>query len=322
MSLSFSALMALLLDWLSPREERYGILQWYESLADQVESRLNQGEDRKRIGIIAWLLLVLIPVYLSYCIVAIIEQHTLLKVLLSIAVLYVALVWQGLLLPARRIAQALILGDLDLARSELARIRHHDKQETDSLAIARITTEAVLKNAADSLFAVLFWFFILGIPGVVLYRLAYILDLKWGYRNEHFRHFGWMAARSDDVLNYIPARLSALVYALNARYRGQQAVGKTTATRQAAMDCWKTQAPYCKSPNSGAVLAAGAGAIGVSLGGDIIVEGKLQPRPLLGPDPAEGGTQASASSIDDACELVNRSLIVWTIAIVVLDLIF
>jgi adenosylcobinamide-phosphate synthase len=129
------------------------------------------------------------------------------------------------------------------------------------------------------------------------------MDAMWGYRNDHYRYFGWAAARLDDVLNYLPARLTALSYAL---------LGNTTQ----ALTCWQTQAPKWDSPNAGPVMAAGAGALNILIGGPARYHGKWHNRPTLG-----AGPPPNANDIDRSLKLVSHSVWLWLIVIIMFGVI-
>jgi adenosylcobinamide-phosphate synthase len=165
----------------------------------------------------------------------------------------------------------------------------------DDAQVAAAATESVLENGNDAVFGALFWFALLGAPGAVLYRLANTLDAMWGYRTERYERFGWASARIDDVLNFLPARLTALSYLLLG-----------DATR--AWRCWRRQAPQWDSPNAGPVMAAGAGALGVRLGGAAPYDGVWEPRPALGE-----GEPPDARAIVRALRLVRRSVVLWLV---------
>jgi adenosylcobinamide-phosphate synthase len=189
---------------------------------------------------------------------------------------------------------------IDEARQQLKLIVSRDVDSASERDIASATCESVLENGSDGIFSALFWFVVAGVPGVIIYRAANTLDAMWGYKNDRYEYFGWAAAKFDDVLNWLPARLVALSYALMGRF-------------DTAMRCWREQADYWKSPNAGPVMAAGAGSLNIQLGGSAYYHGKLQYRPILG-----RGEMAHANDIYRALALVDRTLILWLICIVLI----
>ncbi|MDH0143431.1 adenosylcobinamide-phosphate synthase CbiB [Aquipseudomonas alcaligenes] len=298
MSVALSALAGVGLDaWLGePR--RWHPLVGFGHLAQRIEQRLNSGGRGWRShGVSGWCLAVLPPVTLVWLL-----SLSSLGWLVDILVLYFALGLKSLAQHALPVAQALRLGDLDEARRRVGYLVSRRTSELDACGVARAGTESVLENGADAVFASLFWFAVLGAPGVLLHRLSNTLDAMWGYRNERFERFGWAAAKIDDVLNYVPARLVALTYALLGR----------TAT---ALRCWRRQAPQWDSPNAGPVMAAGAGALQVQLGGAAIYHGVEELRPQLGE-----GAPARARDIERALNLVYLGVLLWLVGLVIGEL--
>ncbi|WP_299258975.1 adenosylcobinamide-phosphate synthase CbiB [uncultured Kushneria sp.] len=228
--------------------------------------------------------------------------------LLAIFTLYLAIGRKSLIEHARRVYQPLLKGDLDAARQQVAMLVSRDVDRLDASDISRATCESVLENGSDALFAAIFWFAVAGIPGVVLYRVINTLDAMWGYRNERYLYFGRVAARADDAMNWLPARLTALSYALAGWH--WQASNNTCGT---AMQCWWKQGRSWKSPNAGPVMAAGAGALGIQLGGGGIYHGQHIESPLLGV-----GRPAAPPDIERACTLIWKALLIWLTALFII----
>jgi adenosylcobinamide-phosphate synthase len=217
------------------------------------------------------------------------------KPIIQCLCLYLAIGASSLSSHALEIANALDDNDIQLARKKVSYIVSRDTENLDREAIAKAAVESVLENGCDAIFGAIFWFVVGGAPGVVLYRLANTLDAMWGYKNPRFINFGWAAARFDDLLNFVPARLTAFTYAALGNFK-------------IAIRCWLKQAPKWYSPNAGPVMAAGAGALNVTLGGTAVYHGQLKDRPVLGEGPPPG-----AKDIRRATELVNRGMLVWIV---------
>jgi adenosylcobinamide-phosphate synthase len=222
----------------------------------------------------------------------------------DVAILYLAIGHRSLHEHARRVRNALARGDLEHARRDVGMMVSRDTADMDVTRVSAAAVESVLENGNDAVFGALFWFVVAGAPGALAYRLINTLDAMWGYRTARYLHFGWAAARLDDVMNFVPARLTALTYALVGR--GQR-----------ALHCWRSQAPLWDSPNAGPVMAAGAGALGVSLGGGAFYAGEWHERAALGE-----GAPAGPEDITRALRLVGRSVLLWLAVIAVASALF
>ncbi|BDX03969.1 cobalamin biosynthesis protein CobD [Marinomonas pontica] len=235
-------------------------------------------------GLILWVLLWVLPTFLDN--------------ILTVLVLYFAIGWQSLREHALAIYQPLSSRPLtneklDEARLAVSYIVSRDTQNLDESAVAKAGIESVLENGSDAIFAPIFWFLLLGAPGVLLYRLANTLDAMWGYKTPSLLYFGWFAARFDDVLNYVPARLVVYSYAACGQWHRALRSARQPSAR------WK-------SPNAGPVMAAGAGALGVQLGGEAVYFGKTESRPILGE-----GDKPQVKHLKEAILLVDKSVCLW-----------
>jgi len=186
----------------------------------------------------------------------------------------------------RPVAQALERGDLPGARRALARVVGRDTEGLDEAEVVRASLETLAESLCDGVVAPLFWFGAAGLPGLWAFKAVSTLDSMVGHREAPYTHFGWASARLDDLLNLVPARLSALLIALAAL--------SPTALRMA----WRDGAKPL-SPNAGWPEAAMAGALGLQLGGTNSYDGLPHEGPRLG-DPGR--------SLDPACLLEGLGL--------------
>ncbi|KFL20888.1 cobalamin biosynthesis protein CobD [Ralstonia pickettii] len=296
--MALAALAGVLLDRLFGEVPRWHPLVGFGRLAKPIERRMNRAPAAvswsRLVGVAAWAIAVLPLVLLAGWLVGgARDVSPWLVAALDAVALYFAIGARSLHEHIAPIALALRDADVPRARALASRIVSRDLTQATDEPIARAAVESALENGSDAIFAPLFWLVVAGAPGVVLYRLANTLDAMWGYRNARFTGFGWAAARIDDVLNWIPARLTAISYAL---------LGHTAD----ALNCWRTQAPQWSSPNAGPVMAAGAGSLRVQLGGAARYEGVEEARPSLGT-----GETATAADIARALTLVSRTLWLW-----------
>ncbi|MGW6626053.1 cobalamin biosynthesis protein [Nocardia sp. NPDC055002] len=198
-------------------------------------------------------------------------------VLLTAVATWTALGGRSLVRAGHAMADRLDAGDLAGARDLLPSLCGRDPSVLDVDGLARAALESIAENTSDAAVAPLLWGAVAGVPGVLGYRAVNTLDAMVGYRNERYERFGWAAARTDDVANLVPARVTGLLTAALAPVVGGKPSG--------ALRAWRRDAAGHPSPNAGVVEASMAGALGIGLGGRTQYRHGTELRPTLGDGP-------------------------------------
>jgi len=189
----------------------------------------------------------------------------------------------------RAVAVALRRDGLAAGRAAVAHIVGRQTEALDEHGVARGAIESLAENFADGVVAPVFWYLILGLPGLFAYKAINTMDSMIGYRSERYRHFGMVAARLDDVVNLIPARLSAVLIALAA------AIAPTANPARAFRVMWRDAGKH-DSPNAGWPEAAMAGALALALGGPRTYLGGISKSQWIG----DGNPRATGRDIERA----------------------
>ncbi|PIE40619.1 MAG: cobalamin biosynthesis protein CobD [Gammaproteobacteria bacterium] len=305
-------LLALFLDALLGEPKRHHPLVIFGNWAQRIETALNhQQRSGTHVfrGVLAWVIAVIPLVIftgLTACLTYQISPW--LHGLFAALVLYLAIGWRSLKEHMLAIYFPLTNNQLPAARHACSMIVSRNTDTLDETGIAKAAVESTLENGSDGIFAALFWFALLGAPGVVLYRLSNTLDAMWGYRTERFESFGKFAAKTDDLLNWAPAKITAWLYIANAFTVKRKAPEQETPRQlaQQAIINWKEQAPRLASPNGGPVMVTGATVLGVKLGGPTRYHGEWLDKPFFG-----GEATVEPNDIQRALTLIDTTLIGW-----------
>ena len=205
----------------------------------------------------------------------------------------------------RAVAEALHAG-LDEGRRAVGRIVGRDTESLDESAITRAAIESAAENLSDGVVAPAFWFLLLGLPGLIAYKIVNTADSMIGHQTPRYRAFGRAAARLDDLLNWAPARLTALlILAAQWRLDALGAVGR--------------QAPRHRSPNAGWPEAAMAHVLGVALSGPRSYTGGVREFPWLN---RRGRHALTAGDIDRAVAVLWRGWSLMLVVVVALALVW
>ena len=230
---------------------------------------------------------------------------------LSIYLLYAALAYRSLKDESRPVANALAAGDLEAARRLVGRIVGRDTWALGREGVTRATVETIAESYIDGVFSVLFymtlgWFFGIAPLCAWLFKAASTMDSMVGYDDERYHDFGWAAAKLDDLLNFLPARLGSVVAICAGALAG---FDWRRATRVFRRDRLKH-----KSPNSAHAESVFAGLLGIRLAGGAYYGGEWEGRPTLGDDLRE----PEPDDIMKAHHILDLCMVICAIAVYLL----
>lgn len=297
-----SLLVALLIEQLRPLRHDNRIYLAFSAYADGLERRFNAGQHRH--GVAAWMLAVLPAVLLVFAVQFLLYRTSpLLAWAWNVAVLYLTMGFRQFSHYFTEIMRALRDDNVTEARDYLGRWRKASADEFNSGEIARVAIELGLIGSHRHVFGTIALFIVMGPAGAVLYRLAALLNEKWGARaDSEFGDFGRFAERFFFWLDWLPARLTALNFAIVGNFED-------------AVYCWRTQAQLWTRRAEGILLAAGAGALGVRLGDALHEYGSVSYRPEMG-----AGEAADVVYMHSTVGLIWRALVMWMFLVLLVTL--
>lgn len=281
---------------------------WLARLIDLLDTHWNRPTDvpsaRRAVGIAAALLVIALTFALGWLVQMVLPAGWSRLLLLGIlAWPFVAL--RSLHEHVAAVAAPLQAGDVMAARTAVSRIVGRDPNQLDDGGIARAAIESLAENASDGIVAPVFWGALLGLPGIAAYKAVNTLDSMIGHRTERHEDFGWAAARIDDVANFIPARITGLLFAL------------ISLRPKRALSCMFSDSRKHRSINAGAPEAAMAGSLGVRLCGPRSYHGDLAHEPWLN----AGARDPGASDIVQGLRLYVRAMLLLAAILVILALV-
>jgi len=268
------------------------------------EKNLNKGKYRFAKGAFLTLLLVVAVYFFTKLIINISDQyHPVLGAMLTAIIVFFCLSAKTLRNEVRMVFEAVDKSTYE-GRKQLSRIVGRDTSALNPQQIRTAALETLAENLSDGVIAPLFWFAVLGAPGILAYKMINTLDSMIGYKNDRYLYFGRLAARLDDIANFVPARFTALLMLLVS--------GKLSKIRFVLMNGRKHA-----SPNSGYPESALAGILDCRFGGSNFYFGKIVEKPYIGTNNREINTNdmRQATRTNQHCEWLMLILTTIPLAI-------
>lgn len=236
-------------------------VRWIGTLINGLKIRLNVPQHAFRNGFAMLLIVLAIVATATIAVVAVAYSlHPAIGVLVEALLIASGLSQKSLKQAAEDVYTPLVQGDFALARKKLSWIVGRDTETLGESEITRGVVETVSENTSDGITAPMFWALLFGAPGLWIYKAVNTCDSMVGYKNEEFRDFGFASAKLDDVLNYVPSRMTGLLIVLFTR-------NESGILLKQRLSIWLRDARKHPSPNSGWLEAATAVQLGIELGG-------------------------------------------------------
>jgi adenosylcobinamide-phosphate synthase len=280
--------------WLWSRAPHPAVLMG--RLIEWMDQRFNEGEEQRWRGVLCVGALVV-----GAGVLGLILQALPFGWLISVILTAILLAQRSLVDHVTEVANGLRYG-LPAGKRAVAKIVGRDTNDMDEADVARAAIESAAENFSDGVIAPAFWFLILGLPGLLIYKIINTADSMVGYRTPRHEAFGWAAAKLDDVLNWAPARLSAILIAGVHR----------------SWDAWRTtltDAGLHRSPNAGWPEAAMAGILGIALSGPRSYEGEMRDFPYAN---EAGARDVGEDEIDHAVAALWKAWLAFVGLILIL----
>ncbi|QKY68693.1 adenosylcobinamide-phosphate synthase CbiB [Lentibacillus sp. CBA3610] len=250
-------------------------VRWIGALISWLDRRLNKGIQRKAKGVML-LVMVMLAVFSVTCLLVWVayQFHTITGIAAESVIIATTIAQNDLKKAAMDVYQPLKNGDIQTARQEVSMIVGRDTHNLNESGITRATVETVAENVSDGITAPLFWALFGGAPLAMVYRAVNTCDAMVGYNNERYCHFGWASARFDDIINWLPSRITGVCMIA--------VCPSPFMTKSQTFHALKIEASKHPSPNSGWGEAAVALLLGVQLGGTNYYQGKKSERAIMG----------------------------------------
>ncbi|WML43030.1 adenosylcobinamide-phosphate synthase CbiB [Neobacillus sp. PS3-40] len=280
-------------------------VKWFGKMIRFFDVHWNKGLNRKYKGTIMVVLLVVIVFSISFGMVSFFYHvHPLVGMIIEAVLISTTIAQKSLEEAAMEVVRPLQANRLQEARKKLSYIVGRDTENLSVQEIVRGTVETVAENISDGITAPLFWSLIGGAPFALVYRVINTCDSMVGYRNEKYEAFGLTSAKFDDVLNWLPSRITAFVM--------MQVMKPKKVTTKMAWSILLRDARKHPSPNSGWGEAAVASLLGIQLGGINIYNGRKSFRALMG-DPLD---RLQMKHILETITIMKRTVFIFLLLMV------